>query len=312
MAVRYALRSQESGEIAAVNALMDKTSITPLSLWEKNNRKPVRAEDQPIVEPDYATFPRMKDLVEIATNLTGLDMLQLVSLTLNDSTMTLRKDSAKEIATLARLSRLGLAPGVTFYPAWLTEAQKKIVEAAFIEARQESLKHVMTGMIDRNGWQSNNELTDDINDYVRQGYYGLTTIGAPIPKRSHSGAFGFVDTEGKPFNGASKYTMTFDLNDMPPVTEFWELPLYDEDGYFYDNDIDRYSINSFMLDRGNLHTADGKLVIYIQRDKPQDPNQLKNWLPAPDGSFRFAFRFYGPKDGLIDWSYNMPGVVRAG
>jgi hypothetical protein len=66
-----------------------------------------------------------------------------------------------------------------------------------------------------------------------------------------------------------------------------------------------------MLDRGDLHTADGKLVIYIQNEKPSDSNQLKNWLPAPKGSFRFAFRFYGPKDKLIDWTYDMPGVVRS-
>ena len=66
----------------------------------------------------------------------------------------------------------------------------------------------MTAMADRSGWQSDNAMVKDINDYVRQGYYGSTTIGAPIPKRSHSGAFGFVDTDLKPLNGASNYTMT--------------------------------------------------------------------------------------------------------
>ena len=104
--------------------------------------------------------------------------------------------------------------------------------------------------------------------------------------------------------------MTFRLDDMPPVTEFWELPIYDESGYFIDNPINRYSINSFMLDRGELHTSDGSLVIYIQNQKPIDPNQLENWLPAPKGNFRFAFRFYGPKGKLIDWTYDMRGIVR--
>jgi hypothetical protein len=69
---------------------------------------------------------------------------------------------------------------------------------------------------------------------------------------------------------------------MPPVTEFWEIPLYDRDGYFYDNPIDRYSINSYMLKRGKLHTANGKLVIYMQNEGTS----------------------------LIDGSYNMLGVVR--
>jgi hypothetical protein len=311
MAVRYALRSNAPDELAAVNALQDKTTVAPLSIWEKNGRKSIRAEDQQLIEPDYATFPRMADLVEIANKLTSIDLLQLVSLVLNDPTMTLRGDSAKEIATLAELAKLGLAPGVKFDPSWLSSEQKKAVDEAFAEAKAESTKHVQSAFIDRNGWLSDNEIVQDINDYVRQGYYGLTTIGAPIPKRSHSGAFCFVDIDHKPLTGASKYTMTFKLDDMPPVTEFWELPIYDESGYFIDNEINRYSINSFMLERGDLQTTDGKLVIAIQNEKPSDPNQLRNWLPAPKGSFRFAFRFYGPKAKLIDWTYDMPGIVRA-
>ena len=98
---------------------------------------------------------------------------------------------------------------------------------------------------------------------------------------------------------------------MPPVSEFWELPIYDASGYFIDNEIDRYSINSFVLERDDLHTADGKLVIDIQNEKPTDPNELKNWLPAPEGPFHFVFRCYGPQDKLIDWTYDMPGVVRS-
>ena len=312
MAVRYALRSTEPSELAAVNALQDKTTVAPLGIWEKNGRKSIRAEDQHVIEPDYATFPHMANLVEIATNLTGIDLLQLVSLVLNDPTMTLRSDSAKEVATLAKLSKLGLAPGVRFDPTWLSDAQKKIVDAAFAEAKAESTRHVQSAFIDRNGWLADNEMLQDINDYVRQGYYGLTTIGAPIPKRSHSGAFCFTDTDHKPLTGNAKYAMTFRLDDMPPVTEFWELPIYDESGYFIDNPINRYSINSFMLDRGELHTSDGRLVVYIQNQRPTDPNQLKNWLPAPKGGFRFAFRFYGPKAMLIDWTYDMPGLVRTG
>jgi hypothetical protein len=54
----------------------------------------------------------------------------------------------------------------------------------------------------------------------------------------------------------------------------------DREGYFYDNPINRYAINSYMLERGKLHTADGKLVIYIQNHEPKNANQRTNWLPA--------------------------------
>ena len=59
------------------------------------------------------------------------------------------------------------------------------------------------------------------------------------------------------------------------MAEFWELPIYDENDYFTDNAINRYSINSFMLKRRDLYVEDGKLAFYVQQDKPTDPNQLK-------------------------------------
>lgn len=310
VAGRFGLTSNDPDEIAAVTRLMDQTTIAPLSVWEANGRRPVRAEDQPVVEPNYATFPRMAELVDIATGLTGLDLLQLVSLVLNDPTMTLRRDSAKEVATLERIARLGLAPGVAFDPDWLSDAQRSVVDAAFAEAKQECVRHFETTRFYKNGWGFWIGLTEDINDYVKQAWYGLWAIAAPVPVRSHSAAFGFVDTDGEPFTGAANYTLTFDMDDLPPVTEFWELPLYDEGGYFVDNEIDRYSINSYMLERGDLHVADGKVVISIQHEKPTDPDQLRNWLPAPEGSFHFAFRFYGPMSGLVDGTYDMPGIVR--
>jgi hypothetical protein len=131
-----------------------------------------------------------------------------------------------------------------------------------------------------------------------------------VPSRSHTGAFCLKDSQARPLSGEYRYTITFDLNNMPPVTEFWEMPLYDREGYFYDNPIDRYSLNSYMLKRGKLHTEGGKLVIYVQHDEPTDVKQRQNWLPAPQGGFQFAARFYGPYTPLIDGSYNMPGVVR--
>jgi hypothetical protein len=126
---------------------------------------------------------------------------------------------------------------------------------------------------------------------------------------SHTGAFLFVDNDGQPLNGKNKYTMTFDLDNLPPVDEFWSVPIYNKDGYFVRNPIDRYTINSFMVEQGVFHIEENKLVIYVQSDKPTDSKQLKNWLPAPEGSFRFTARFYHPKMNIIDGSYPMPKPV---
>ena len=112
-------------------------------------------------------------------------------------------------------------------------------------------------------------------------------------------------------NGKFKYTLTFGIENLPPVTEFWSIPIYDITGYFVDNEIDRYTVNSFMYKRDEFYVGpNGKLTFYIQNEKPTDPNQQKNWLPAPVDEFRFAARFYGPYAPLIDGTYDMPRPVR--
>ncbi len=134
--------------------------------------------------------------------------------------------------------------------------------------------------------------------------------GAPDKNISHGGAFLFTDSDGKPFNGKNKYTLTFDMNDLPPVTQFWSVPIYSAEGYFVANEINRYTVNSFMLAAGDLVAKDGKLVIYIQHEKPSDPDQAKNWLPAPADGFRFTSRYYGPYAPLVNGTYKMPRVVK--
>ena len=61
--------------------------------------------------------------------------------------------------------------------------------------------------------------------------------------------------------------------------------------------IDHYTINSFMLDAKQLHAADGKLLIYVQKDEPNDPKRLKNWLPASEG---FENNWHPSEIGLVD------------
>jgi hypothetical protein len=162
-----------------------------------------------------------------------------------------------------------------------------------------------------NGWSLATDLGYKDTDWLDRARYGYIAVFGPIPSRSHTGAWGIKDSKSRPLSGENRYTISFDLSDMPPVTEFWELPLYDREGYFYDNAINRYALNSYMLKRGKLHTADGRLVIYVQNDEPNDLNKRKNWLPAPKEGFRFGARFYGPHGPLIDGSYKMPGIVRA-
>jgi len=193
----------------------------------------------------------------------------------------------------------------------VTPAQKEAIERGFMAARTDARKAVQSGLQDMNGWKLQTSLFYDENDYVLRAGAAEIAWGSPVPFQSHTIGFGLTDSEGNTLDSRNRYTLTFDLNDLPPVTDFWEMPLYDDYGYFVDNPINRYSVTSYLLKSGGLSVQDGKLTLYLQHDRPQDPNQARNWLPTPEqGAFRLAPRFYGPMAALIDGTYKMPKIVR--
>ena len=83
-------------------------------------------------------------LVEVQT---AMDYFQLLSLALNDPTMTKRTDSLKEVETLTRLARIGLMEGNLFDPAVLDKATRDAMEAGFEAGKQTVKAAVRDGMI---------------------------------------------------------------------------------------------------------------------------------------------------------------------
>ena len=210
---------------------------------------------------------------------------------------------------LAQLATLNIGPGKDFSWSDLDKDMQTAMTQGFKAGYDKVKKTFETSLLNMNGWMVVQNVGGFETDYLSRAVMADAGWAGPDKNVSHGAAFLFVDSEGKPLDGKHKYTMTFDVNNLPPVTQFWSLPIYNKDGYFVSNAIDRYTINSFMIDQKELQVEDGKLVIYLQKDKPSDPNQLKNWLPAPADSFRFAARFYGPKMSLVDGSYPMPTPV---
>ena len=156
--------------------------------------------------------------------------------------------------------------------------------------------------VDRNGWGLSSDLGYKDTDWLDRARYGYIAVLAPVPSRSHTGAFCLKDSKGRPLSGEHRYTITFDLKDLPPVGEFWEIPLYDREGYFHDNPIDRYSLNSYMLKQGNVyyHRRRSKLVIYVQNDEPKrDANHAPELIArARRAGFQFAARLLWPPPRL--------------
>jgi hypothetical protein len=311
MVMRLALKSYNEDEVHTVNEYQDQVTTTPLMEWVSNGKRGVPYDKRPKVKGAYAIFSGMAELTEaLVEKQTAMDFFRLLSLVLNDSSMTRRPDSVKERQTLARLAKIGLAPNELFKPEDLGQAQKVALEKGFLTGKEVVKSATRNSFINMNGWMLTKDMGRYGTDYLMRAMVADAGWGGPEAK-SHTGALGFVDSAGKQLNGKYRYTLTFDTKNLPPVSEFWEIPIYDIQGYFVDNKIKRYSVNSFMFERGEFSVdKDGRLTFYIQHEEPTDPNQRKNWLPAPEGDFRFAARFYGPYTPLIDGSYNMPGVVR--
>lgn len=119
-----------------------------------------------------------------------------------------------------------------------------------------------------------------------------------------------VDAEGAPFNASkNKYTLTFSKDELPPVSAFWSLTMYDgKTQLLIDNPLNRYLLNSPMMDQF-VFNADGSLTLYVQKKSPSEELET-NWLPAPDGPFYAIMRLYGPKEAALEGEWLNPPLVK--
>ncbi|MFE2995371.1 DUF1254 domain-containing protein [Nocardia sp. NPDC059246] len=311
LSARIAVTSRTDADMAAARAVVLGIGAVPLSQWTTAGGHVPPLDQQPKIKGDYRDFPRMDQITDIAESMTALDYLQLLSLSLNDPTLTRKTDSVKETRTLTDLARLGLKPGTIFDPTKVDSAQRAKIEEGFTHARTNARNAFTATQIDMNGWRLQSDLFSDPLDYPAKAGADDVAWGTPVPYQSHTIAYLFKDSEGRDLDGSHRYTLTFDIGNLPPTTEFWELPMYDSAGYFIDNPINRYSVTSGQFAAGAYAVADGKLTFYLQPDPPADPDQRRNWLPTPPKDrFQLAARFYGPTSGLLDGTYPMAKATR--
>lgn len=308
---RMALMTSSDAEIKKINGYQDQLTMTPLKDWLDNGHKGIPQADRQIVKGD---FPIPDGLPQYqfgqVDKQTAEQYYTLLSVILNDPTMPLIEDSQMEAEMIEQLKVFNIGNGLSFEWDKLTPEKQTALQNGFKAGFDNVRKTLKTNMLNMNGWGVVRNDGGFETRWMDRAIIADAAWGAPDKNISHGGAFLFTDADGKPFSGKDKYTLTFDMNDLPPVTQFWSIPIYDANGYFVANEINRYTVNSFMLASGELKPKDGKLVIYIQHEKPSDPEQARNWLPAPAEGFRFTARFYGPYAPLTNGTYNMPKVFK--
>ncbi|MFO1086708.1 MAG: DUF1254 domain-containing protein [Reyranellaceae bacterium] len=150
------------------------------------------------------------------------------------------------------------------------------------------------------------------DDYLYRAFTALTGLGALEPAEAVYMTCN-ADASGRPLSGASRYTLTFPANGLPPARAFWSLAMYEVTpegrAFFVDNPIGRYAIGDRT--QGLQAAPDGSLTICLQRERPDD-TLAANWLPAPAGPMRLVLRAYEPEDAIIEGRYRVPVVKRMG
>jgi hypothetical protein len=277
-----------------VHEFQDGLTITPLSFWGGTGPT-VTGRHDPSVDDVTPPLRQVFGLSPADFYSRAADLLRSHGPHFNDYPI------------LHRMERIGFVAGEPFEldtvvptaKAALTDSVQ--VAQARITQRQKEIGWK------RNGWQMATEAMGNYGtDYLRRACVELVGLGANLPEDAIY-PITFVDGDGEPLHGSSRYVMDFARDELPPQHAFWSLTLYDDEGFQVANELDRFAIG----DRDHLrYEDDGSLRLYIQSHAPAGEDS--NWLPAPEGSFNLCLRLYYPKPQALDGSWAPPPVTKVG
>jgi hypothetical protein len=207
---------------------------------------------------------------------------------------------------IARMKRIGIERGKSFDFAKLDPVVQKALARAPSDAQALMKWKVPTIAKVVNYWSMN---TDTVgvygNYYLKRAVITQMGLGANVPEDAIY-PFNLGDETGSPLNGTNKYVLHFDKSQLPPVTAFWSVTLYDSEGFQVANPLNRFALSNWMPFKYN---ADGSLDLYVQNESP-GPGKETNWLPAPKGAFNLTMRLYAPNQDALTGKWNPPPIVK--
>jgi hypothetical protein len=274
-----------------VHALQDRYELIPLSAHGKPYTPPKGKVDPSV---DMKTPVR-----EQVHALSGEEYFTLLARLLKDNPPT-----KADAPMAAKLAKLGVVAGKPFAAGKHADA----VKAAPRIAQKKILGHFKAAGKDINGWIFTTKAGRYGTDYLQRAFVTAIGLGANRPQDAVYPT-AEVDDGGKPFDGASRYTITFPKGQRPPVDGFWSLTMYDGGYFFTDNPLNRYTLSQRDPLKEN---ADGSTTLYIQNEPPGKDHEA-NWLPAPKGKFILMMRLYWPKEAppsILDGSWKLPAVKK--
>jgi uncharacterized protein (TIGR03000 family) len=277
----------------AVHAFQDQLSLVPLSRYGKPYTPPAGK-----VDPSIDMKTPVRDQVNA---LKAADFFKLMAHLMKDNPPT--KDDAPMVEKMAKI---GLVPGKDFDISKLDPAVQRGVEKAVKPGLEKIVGHMRDAGKVVNGWVYPIPAGVYGTDYLQRATITYFGLGA---NRTKDAVYPTSETtaDGKPYNGANRYTLTFPKGQLPPVDGFWSLTMYDEHFFFVENPLKRYTLSQRDKLKAN---DDGSVTLHIQNESPGKDLE-SNWLPAPKGKFVLMLRMYWPKEkdpSILDGSWKPPAV----
>ncbi len=271
----------------AVHEIQDQYTLTPLDSFGK------------VYTPPSGTFdPKIDTRTPVRDQVNAMDAGTFFK-TLAELMKT-NPPSTEDRAIVAQMAKIGLVPGKDFEPSMIaglenvpSRAQAKIEDHEYRSGK------------DTNGWTYPVKTGRYDTDYLQRAYVAYKGLGANLPEDA---IYPFADTEseGQPLVGTNQYVIHFDKGKTPPAKGFWSITMYDDQNFFVDNSLNRYSISP----RDHLKfNEDGSLDVYIQHEEPKGTKQA-NWLPAPEGKFTLMLRIYWPRPAVLNGSWQPPTITK--
>ena len=278
----------------AANALQRQYKLTPLSAWGQPYAPPGQVPVAPGVDtktPPAGQVQRMD---------AGAYFGRVARL------MKDNPPAPADAPMLEKLKVLGIEPGKDFDIARVDPDTAKGLRRAMgtFEILQKGVKKLKS----ENGWiVIPKNFASYGTDYETRAGIALIGLGGIRPDDVVYPT-AFLDGEDKPLDGANRYVLHLDKGQAPPTNATWSVSMYDPQGYYVPNAIDRYNLAMWMPLRYN---ADGSLDLYVQAASP-GADRDANWLPSPpSGPFNITVRIYWPKQEVLDGSYKLPPLKRS-
>jgi len=308
------IQTNGKADIPAVVQLQNGFTLTPQSDWDMSASNTPVAGQAKQVNSAFAkalptttrsqtsevnvTEPSKVDLNKYLAEMPASQFFEILS-----TLMLTQPTSGQDSEAIKNLSDIGITADEVF----VSEEQNFLHRWLMDKAVAITISKIRKLLNDKsrleNGWKIHRDTIGNYGDnYPVRAAVAMIGLGA-LPAAEAAYPNTEVDSALQELNGKNDYVLHFKAGELPPVKAFWSLSMYDEDGFFIANPLNRYTIG----DRDELNfNADGSLDIVISHEQPIAAQA--NWLPAPKGKFALTMRLYSPKDSFISGQWSVPTV----